>query len=370
MADRAAAACRLPLSPPIVMRGPGALDRMGEVLLPWEGHVLVLTGEHSYHAVRAPLEAALRAAGRPWDVALYGVDCCEDELIGLEARARHSQLILGVGGGKALDAAKLVAARAGRPVVTVPTSAATCAAWTPLSNVYSREGRWLHGVPLETCPGAVVIDHEVIARAPARLLASGIADAMAKWIEASASVTRQQADALTLAALETARLIFDTLDRSGEAAMRAARKGLLAPELIAAIDASIVLAGQVGAWGGARCRSVAAHAVANALTAGHAARASWHGEKVAYGILVQRALQGASDLELRERFAFFASLGLPVTLDALGARAHEVEAIAQDVAHPDSCAHLLGGVTPETVRAAISRVENFSRSLATLPRCP
>ncbi len=56
------------------------------------------------------------------------------------------------------------------------------------------------------------------------------------------------------------------------------------------VDATVLLAGVIGDWGGAQCRTVAAHAVHNGLT--HLPmHTSIHGEKVAYGILVQLRLE-------------------------------------------------------------------------------
>ena len=51
-------------------------------------------------------------------------------------------MIFGMGGGKALDTAKGAAERAGLPVFTFPTIAATCAATTALSVVYREDGNF------------------------------------------------------------------------------------------------------------------------------------------------------------------------------------------------------------------------------------
>jgi len=64
------------------------------------------------------------------DIADYGGDCSEAGLARLRqaATAHEADVIIGIGGGKALDAAKLLADQQRLPVVTIPTSGATCAA--------------------------------------------------------------------------------------------------------------------------------------------------------------------------------------------------------------------------------------------------
>ena len=124
---------------------------------------------------------------------------------------RHgADVILGVGGGKALDAAKLVAHRCQRPVITIPTSAATCAAWTALSNVYSEQGAFAYDVSLSHCPELLILDYRLVQTAPIRTLVAGIGDALAKWYEASVSSGQSQ-DTLTIAAVQQARVLRDIL---------------------------------------------------------------------------------------------------------------------------------------------------------------
>ena len=65
----------------------------------------------------------------------------------------------------------------------------------------------------------------------------------------------------------------------------------------------------------------AAHAVHNGLTAASATHAFFHGEKVAFGTLVQLVLEGKSRSVVEEVLAFSTSVGLPVTLEEIGLEA-------------------------------------------------
>jgi glycerol dehydrogenase len=129
------------------------------------------------------------------------------------------------------------------------------------------------------------------------------------------------------------------------------------------VDASVLLAGVIGGLGGANCRTVAAHAVHNGLTHIPAAHKALHGEKVAYGILVQLRLEEmiqGSQLAASSRqqlLKFYGEIGLPKTLEELGlgsATLEELRRAAVVACNPNSDIHRLPfPVSPEQLIAAM-----------------
>ena len=237
----------------------------------------------------------------------------------MAAQAHAADLILGCGGGKALDAAKLLAHQLNLPVVTIPTAAATCAAWTALSNVYSDEGAFLYDVPLPQCPNLLILDYALVQTASRRTLVAGIGDAIAKWYEAAVSSGHSQ-QTLIVAAVQQARVLRDLLLQKSAAALQAPGSAVWQE----VVDATVLLAGVIGGLGGAQCRTVAAHAVHNGLTHILASHGTLHGEKVAYGILVQLRLEEllrGNQLAATARqqlLGFYQEIGLPTSLNDLG----------------------------------------------------
>ena len=208
------------ISPAAVLRGPGAWPQALGAIANLCRRPLLLGRSEATAELRVGLADDLRAAGLQPQFCELRHDCCEEDLQGLTAQLAElrADAVLAVGGGKVLDAGKLLAHRHALPCVTVPTSAATCAGWTALANLYSPSGAFRGDVALERCPELLVFDHTLVLQAPPRTLASGIADAMAKWYEASVS-SASSGDALVQQAVQMARVLRDQLLLEAEMAL-------------------------------------------------------------------------------------------------------------------------------------------------------
>ncbi|MBF2065022.1 MAG: iron-containing alcohol dehydrogenase family protein [Calothrix sp. C42_A2020_038] len=281
---------------------------------------LIIGGKQTLGEIQRFLEPILDAPVLQCLCTHYNRDCSETSLLSLrkQANLHQADVIIGVGGGKALDTAKLVAYQLDLPVVTIPTSAATCAAWTALSNVYSDEGAFLYDVGLARCPDLLVLDYDLVQTAPTRTLVAGIGDALAKWYEASVSSGHSE-QTIVISAVQQARVLRDILFQKSLKAINEPGSDTWRE----VVDASVLLAGVIGGLGGAQCRTVAAHAVHNGLT--HISKnESIHGEKVAFGILVQLRLEEmvqGNQLAAAARqqlLKFYAEIGLPSSLNDLG----------------------------------------------------
>jgi glycerol dehydrogenase len=187
---------------------------------------------------------------------------------------------------------------------------------------------------------------------------AGIGDAIAKWYEASVS-SGNSSDTLTIAAVQQARVLRDLLLQKSVAALQDPG-GQTWKEVV---DATVLLAGVIGGLGGANCRTVAAHAVHNGLTHIPAAHHILHGEKVAYGILVQLRLEemiAGNQLALTSRqqlLKFYGEIGLPKSLNDLGLSQitlAELQHAAEITCQPNSDIHRLPfSVSPEQLMAAM-----------------
>jgi glycerol dehydrogenase len=336
----------LSVAPGKVIRGAGVLSTVAGEVANLGTRPLIIAGNQTLNLSQESLQSLCQSPElHPLSVS-YGADCCEASLKALRKAAKEhkADLIIGIGGGKALDTAKLVAHQLTLPIVTIPTSGATCAAWTALSNVYSETGAFLYDVALSRCPDLLILDYNLVQTAPPSTLIAGIGDAIAKWYEASVSSGHLQ-QTLIIAAVQQARILRDILLQKSAAALQFPG-GEVWQEVV---DATVLLAGVIGGLGGAQCRTVAAHAVHNGLThiSGHG---SIHGEKVAYGILVQLRLEEmiqGNQLAASARqqlLKFYAEIGLPQKLADLGLgniTLGELQTAAEISLQPNSDIHRL-----------------------------
>ncbi len=350
----------LAISPGRVIRGTDAIARATDAIAQLGRRPLVVGGDRTVALAQTRLQPSLERQQLSIASASYGADCSEASLERLRQQiAQHqADLVIGFGGGKALDTAKLLAHQCRLPVATIPTSAATCAAWTALSNVYSEQGAFLYDVGLDRCPDLLVLDYNLIETAPQQTLISGIGDALAKWYEASVSSGHSE-QTLIVAAVQQARVLRDLLLQKSAAALK--QPG--SPVWQEVVDATVLLAGVIGGLGGAQCRTVAAHAVHNGLTHLFASHGTIHGEKVAYGILVQLRLEEllqSNQLAAsarRQLLHFYDEIGLPKSLGDLGLAdiaLSELQRAAEIACAADSDIHRLPfTVVPEQLMSAM-----------------
>jgi len=307
------------LFPGRYVQGGGALSRLGRELARLGDRHFLICSPHPLQHLLPPLLRELEQAGAV-RVERFGGECTDQEIARLLSAAQDfgARTVAALGGGKTLDAAKAVAARAGIPVAVVPTIASTDAPCSSVCVVYSPEGIFQRVDVLPRNPDLVLVDTEVIAQAPARFLVSGMGDALATWFEAdSCRISRGRniaGDAGSMTAHALARLCYETVRDWGPAALTACEAGLVTPALERVVEANTLLSGLGFESGGLG----AAHSIHNGLTALSAVHGRFHGEKVAFGVLASLFLTDKPLALMDEVYTLCGVLGLPTTFADLG----------------------------------------------------
>ena len=257
-------------------------------------------------------------------------DCCYEDISRIKniISNNNNDSVIAAGGGKVLDSGKYIAESLNIPCITVPLSASTCAGWTALSNIYTKHGQFIKDVALRSCPKILVFDHKFIQTAPSRTLASGIADALAKWYESSITSSKID-DGLVQQAIQISRVLRDQLLIDGGKAFKGQFENNHSPSWQNTVEACGLTAGLVGGIGGEKCRTAAAHAIHNAITQIITPNKFLHGEIVGVGLLLQLRLEEMknnnklADQSIKQLFVLMKELNLPTTIAQLGINVFE-----------------------------------------------
>jgi len=303
------------ISPPRYVQGKGELANLSQYTQNLGQKPLVLISKEGLEWFGYTLRTTFR---NNLQFELFHGECSRNEINRIISLIGDCDFVVGVGGGKTADTAKAVGFYTKKPVVVVPTIASTDAPCSALSVIYSDDGVFEEYLFYPTNPNVVLVDTAIIAKAPVRLLVSGMGDALATYFEARATKasggTTCAGGTPPSAALALARLCYDTILAYGAQAKEDVRQRLCTEAVEAVVEANTYLSGIGFESGGL----AAAHAIHNGLTVLEGCHHMYHGEKVAFGTLVQLMLEGAAPEEVANVIGFCLSVGLPVCLADLG----------------------------------------------------
>ena len=316
------------ISPEIIFRGNSAWEEALPQISKFTKKPLILGRSPSTYDLRNKIFRDLKNQNLlPGKVNLE-FDCCYEDITRVKnlILKENYDSVIAAGGGKVLDSGKYISESVDIPCITVPLSASTCAGWTALSNIYTRNGQFIKDVALRSCPKVLVYDHKFIKTAPSRTLASGIADALAKWYESSITSSTID-DGLVQQAIQISRVLRDQLLIDGE---RAFNDELENTHYWGnTIEACGLTAGLVGGIGGEKCRTAAAHAIHNAITQIITPNKFLHGEIVGVGLLLQLRLEEMKNnnqlahQSIKQLLVLMKALNLPTTIAQLGINVFE-----------------------------------------------
>ena len=250
----------------------------------------------------------------------YGGVCTDQRVQELEAQVldNHLEAIVAVGGGKVADLGKALAHKMALPVIILPTLAATCAPCTPLSVMYREDGAMERYDVFPQANALVLVEPRVLLHSPRSLMVAGIGDTLAKWYEADAIISQLDVQVLPIQVSHfAAEKCRDILLNESINALKAMEEQQLNQSFIDVIETNLIIGGMVGGFGDDYGRTAGAHSIHDALTLLPASHRQLHGNKVAYGVFVQLAIEEKWQ-EIAELIPFYHQLGLPISLKRNG----------------------------------------------------
>lgn len=323
------------------MQGKGIIEDCGMYVKLWGSHPVVVGGHTGISVVQNQLKNSLEQEGLELtDVFSKAHKCTEKIIIQAKEIAKEAEadLIIGVGGGSAVDVAKAAACTVNVPVVTIPTVPSSNADMSAVSVVYTDEGLFKTRIKSHQNPCLVAVDTGVLASAPPSFLVSGMGDALSSRFEAEACYQSGSKNHVGGYAMDflihTCRLCYDTLMTKGESALSDVKKNKVTPAVESVIEA-IKFQSAIGFESGG---NAAAHAIHNGFTRASQVKGT-HGEIVAFSVIAQLFLEDKPLILIEKIAQWCKTLGLPTTLNELSVDEDCIKAVSETSCVPESSIH-------------------------------
>jgi len=309
---------RLTVAPEICVLGKGAVEEVGRIAARFGRRSVILGGATALKVGFERVASALDRESVMYTVSTFAGECSQRQIVAVAKLVANCDMLVCLGGGKVIDTGKAAAQVAEIACISVPTSAATCAACTSLSILHKDAGEYEKGRLLNHCPEAMIVDPELISTAPPRLLAAGVVDALARVTETEMAARVGLPNTNAALSLGVGRGYWgEVLEEEASQALSACRTGRITPEFERTVGASILGAGVASGLCGGFFHLSVAHAISYALTYLIRPEDALHGETVGLGILVQRFLEDSSGHRLARTRHQFAEWKLPLTFRAI-----------------------------------------------------
>lgn len=342
--------------------GADAYEAIEAVCAPLGRRALIIGGETALSKAKDKLLSAM-AAFDIIDCVIYGKECYRARIAQLADTYRNSgaDVIVGVGGGKAIDTAKCVADTLKIPVVTVPTIASTCAASSALAVIYDEnhtyEGFWYLPRPAHHC----FIDTDIIVNAPDMYFRAGIGDTLAKFYEVEFSARGRNTTFKDDLGISISRMSREPLMRRAVQAYADCRNHVITADFEDMALIILVSTGMVSMLIDEGFNGAMAHALFYGLTVIPGFEEKFlHGDVVGYCVMVQCALDGDMD-EAKKIGRLLYELGVETTLSERGIRVdydYLLPVLESAVSDPDMRV-IPYKITPEMIFKAISAIEDL-----------
>lgn len=348
--------------------GKDAILNIGDICSFYGTNILVVGGKTAIEKSKYKINNAIKGSNlKIIDFIWYGGECTYERINNILSQVDSNGLdmVIGVGGGKAIDTAKGVAHKLNLPVFTVPTIASTCAATTKLSVVYKETGDFDSFMFFENPPLHCFMDSEIIAEAPDQYLWAGIGDTMAKHYECTLASRGDKLDHSSGLGVEISKMCVKPILQYGQKALEDCKNQEASFDLEQVVLNNIVSTGLVSMLVEEKYNGALAHSLFYGLALlPHIEKEHLHGEVVAYGTLVQLAMDG-QEAEIKKLYDFYKKIKLPTSLKDIGVENNRdyLELVLEETVTGPDMAHLPYKVTKDMVFEAIEKLEKILEAI-------
>ena len=342
---------------------PDVLYKAGEYIKKYGKKALIVSSEKSLEATKDILLPSLKEADILYEIHLFTGYPTMEAAETIAASYSDFDVVIGLGGGRVIDTAKVVGTKKDLPIVTIPTIAATCASWAAVSILYNEKGEFTDAFFNKIGPVLILADTRILFQAPERYLYAGVIDTFAKWYEIYPYEKLQGDSTFLQVMIDIAKRAHQTLKEKTPVALLKAKAGEIGEEAVSTIDAIIFLAGLTGSLQTDTLYQGIGHPLYNVLSYVDETRHLLHGEKVGYGLLVQQVLEQKTEEEIQEVIELFRSFENAFTLEKLHIKGNteKLDFISEKIwrDYHESLNYLGYGFSANEISEAILKIDDF-----------
>ena len=296
--------------PRIVLVGEKVLGRIGSICREfYYNSALIVTGFSTYRIAGRQIGDILESEGlNTFTIQVSDATRETVELVKNEIKSSGADVILGVGGGRNIDVAKVSSHETGRYFISVPTVASHDGI---ASNLASLKGSERPYSVVAASPVAVIMDSKIIEDSPYRFTASGCGDMICKAVEVRdwRLAHRENNDYYGVYAGSLSLMSSQHVMENAQMIRKKTQEGIRTLlEALVSCGVAMCIAGS------SRPTSGSSHLFSHALDQ-IAEKPALHGEQCGVGSIMMAKLHGLNWESIKESLNM---IGAPCTADELG----------------------------------------------------
>ncbi len=298
------------ISPSKYVQGRNEIVNLGKYVEEFGKKAIIIGTSPDLDRTKETIEEALEKQGIKYEFKAFDSICSKENLINFSKEIGETDVIIGIGGGKGIDLAKGISFYSKLPLIIVPTIASTDGPCSSIVALYNEAMEFEAYLKLSSNPNIVLVDTELISKAPLRFLVAGIGDALSTYFEALAYES-QNKNFLHIS-MGIAKLCYETIKENALKAIKECEDKEIGQAFESIVEANILLS----CLGFENTGLSLAHSINNHLPVFPETNKFMHGEKVAFGLIVQLALE--ESIYFDQVYGLCKELNLPVNFEELG----------------------------------------------------
>lgn len=344
--------------------GREAYEKIREVCPRYGKSVVVIGGRTAIAKAEEKIISAVEGVGLEFTgFILFGGEASYENVMELshDPAVHDADMIFAVGGGKAIDTAKVLAHTVNKPFFTFPTVASSCAAFASIGSMYDAEGHFQELAFSDIPPIHVFLCSRIAIEAPVEYLIAGIGDTLAKYYEANISsrgAKLAHSDAMGIA---LSRMCAEPIFEYGAQAIEDNKKGIISEAFEEVMLAIVVSSGMVSNFAAYDYNGHMAHTLFTELAElPQAKRCHMHGELVIYGVLLL-LICDKQEQEFERVYDFCKKVGLPTGIEHIEATQDEIDRVFCTTEKNQDTEHAPYKITKVMLKAAAEKLEAYNK---------